>query len=108
MGLMSIDAETLRQTTVKQVNINYYSFMKTLSPHVTSRLPAMALGGALALAGPAVASSKKPKAKKFEAPPVDETPIAGEVGGHASFAPVVKKVAPGVVKVFTTTKIHNT
>ena len=30
------------------------------------------------------------------------------MGNHSSFAPVVKKVAPAVVKVFTTTKMHNT
>jgi len=82
--------------------------MRTLFRNLSNRFTAIALGGALVLAGSAVAFSQKPKAEKFEAPPVDETPIAREVGGHASFAPVVKKVAPGVVKVFTTTKIHNT
>ena len=76
--------------------------------HVSNRFAAIALGGALALAGSAVAFSQKPKPEKFEAPPVDETPILREVGGHASFSPVVKKVTPGVVKVFTTAKIHNT
>ena len=55
------------------------------------------------MAGSAVAFSQKPKAEKFSAPPVDETPIPREIGGHSSFSPVVKKVAPGVVKVFTST-----
>src|SRR5262249_34694613 len=40
--------------------------------------------------------------------PLDEHPVSRDLGGRTSFAPVVKKVAPGVVKVFTTTKAHNT
>src|ERR1043165_6101707 len=82
--------------------------MKSIFRHMNNRFTAIALGGVLALAGSAVAFSQKPKAEKFEAPPVDETPIPREVGGHSSFAPVVKKVAPAVAKVFTTTKVHNT
>lgn len=82
--------------------------MRNLFRHAGNRVTAIALGGALALAGSAVAFSQKPKAEKFAAPPVDERPISRELGGHSSFAPVVKKVTPGVVKVFTTTKIHNT
>src|SRR5215468_8386346 len=82
--------------------------MKDIFRHISNRFTAIALGGALVLAGSAVAFSQKPKAEKFEPPAVDETPIPREVGGHASFAPVVKKVTPGVVKVFTTTKIHDT
>jgi serine protease Do len=39
---------------------------------------------------------------------VDERPIARDIGGHNSFSPVVKKVTPGVVKVFTLTRAHNT
>ena len=62
----------------------------------------------MVLAGSALAFSQNPKAENFNAPPVDERPIARDAGGHESFAPVVKKVAPGVVKVFTTMKAHNT
>ncbi len=72
------------------------------------RFAAVALGGAVALAGSALAFSQKPKAENFNAPPVDERPISRDAGGHSSFAPVVKRVSPGVVKVFTTTKVHNT
>jgi serine protease Do len=82
--------------------------MKNLFQPVSNRLTAIALGGALVMAGSALAFSQKPKAEKFSEPPVDETPIPREVGGHSSFSPIVKKVAPGVVKVFTTTKVHNT
>src|SRR5712671_1745326 len=76
--------------------------------NVSNRLAAVALGGAVVLAGSALAFSQKPKAENFHAPPLDERPIARDSGGHASFAPMVKKVAPAVVKVFTTTRMHNT
>ena len=82
--------------------------MKNLFQNVSNGVAAIALGGAIALAGSTLAFSQKPKADQFKAPPVDETPLPREIGGHSSFAPVVKKVAPGVVKVFTTTKLHNT
>jgi serine protease Do len=82
--------------------------MKNVIRNISNRAAAIALGGAVVLAGSAVAFSQKPKAEHFNAPPVDETPLAREVGGHSSFAPVVKKVTPAVVKVFTTTKVHNT
>src|SRR5215470_9876305 len=82
--------------------------MKNLFRNMSNRAAALALGGAVVLAGSAVAFTQKPKAEHFNAPPVDESPLPREVAGHSSFAPVVKKVAPGVVKVFTTTKLHNT
>jgi Do/DeqQ family serine protease len=75
---------------------------------MSNRAAAVALGGAVAIAGSALAFTQKPKADQFSPPPVDEKPLSREVGEHSSFAPVVKKVAPGVVKVFTTTKMHNT
>jgi len=75
---------------------------------MSNRAAAVAIGGAVAIAGSALAFTQKPKADQFSPPPVDEKPLSREVGEHSSFAPVVKKVAPGVVKVFTTTKMHNT
>src|SRR5439155_17952100 len=83
-------------------------FMKRIFNQLNSPLAAIALSGAVVLAGSAVAFSQKPKAESFSPPAVDERPIARDLGVHGSFAPVVKKVAPGVVKVFTTTKVHNT
>src|SRR6266481_5745055 len=82
--------------------------MKNIFQNVSNRVAVVTLGGALVLAGSALAFSQKPKPEQFNAPPVDERPLPREVGGHSSFSPVVKKVAPGVVKVFTTTKLHNT
>ncbi|HEY5910864.1 MAG TPA: trypsin-like peptidase domain-containing protein, partial [Verrucomicrobiae bacterium] len=81
--------------------------MKRLFQPVSNRVSALALGSALVLAGSALAFTQKPKAESFSPPAVDERPITREVGGRTSFAPVVKKVTPGVVKVFTTTKVHN-
>jgi len=82
--------------------------MRNLFNNVSNRAAAIALGGALAVAGSTLAFSQKPKTDQFTPPPVDENPLHREMGGHSSFAPVVKKVAPAVVKVFTTTKMHNT
>ncbi len=73
---------------------------------MSNRLTALALGGAVVLAGSAVAFTQKPKAE-FTPPTVDERPIPRDLGGRTSFAPVVKKVTPGVVKVFVSTKAHN-
>ncbi|HWH68521.1 MAG TPA: Do family serine endopeptidase, partial [Candidatus Sulfotelmatobacter sp.] len=80
--------------------------MKRIFSHVSSRLTALTLSGAVILAGSAIAFTQKPKAETFTAPPLDSRPIARDAGSHNSFAPVVKKVAPGVVKVFTTTKLQ--
>ena len=79
--------------------------MKRIYHYFGNQITALALAGALV--GTAVAFTQKPKAEQFNPPPVDQTPIPRELGGHTSFAPVVKKVAPGVVKIFTTTKARN-
>src|SRR5438094_1963516 len=88
--------------------IDRLNVMKRIFQNVSNRIAAVALGGAVVLAGSALAFTQKPKAENFNAPPLDERPISRDAGSHASFAPVVKKVAPAVVKVFTTTRIHNT
>ncbi len=81
--------------------------MRNLFNFASNRLTALALGGAVILAGSAVAFTQKPKSEAFNAPAVDEKPIPRELGGHTSFAPVVKRVTPGVVKIFTVTKVRN-
>ena len=83
-------------------------FMRNFIRNVSNRAAAVALGGAVVLAGSALAFTQKPKPEQFTPPAVDENPLPRNLGGRSSFAPVVKKVAPGVVKVFTTTKMHNT
>src|SRR5512133_3094398 len=81
--------------------------MRQVFQRMSNRLAAVALGGAVVLAGSAVAFTQKPKSESFTPPQVDERPIARESGGRTSFAPIVKKVSPGVVKVFTLTKAQN-
>src|SRR6185295_9609858 len=82
--------------------------MKRIFQNLSNRMAAFALGGAVVLAGSALAFTQKPKAEKVTLPPVDERPLAREAGGHSSFSPVVKKVTPGVVKIVTTTRMRNT
>ncbi len=81
--------------------------MKPILKGLGNRFAALALGGAIVAAGSALAFSQKPKAASLNVP-VDEHPITREAGGRNSFAPVVKKVAPAVVKVVTEARIHNT
>jgi len=77
--------------------------------NISNRLVALALGGALALAGSAVAFTQRPASKLTPVNfTVDERPLPRESAGRTSYAPVVKQVAPAVVKVSTTTKVHNT
>ena len=72
------------------------------------RLALVALAGAVVLAGSALAFSEKSQGEAPLAPPLDERPVNREPGSHASFAPIVKRVAPGVVKIFTTTRVQRT
>src|ERR1041385_6633850 len=82
--------------------------MKRLFQRISSQMAAVALGGAVVLAGSALAFTERPKSENFKAPALDERPISRDSGNHASFSPVVKKVAPAVVKVTTSTRMHNT
>jgi serine protease Do len=83
-------------------------FMKQVFQNLSNRMAAIALGSAVALAGSALAFTQKPKAEKVNLPPVDERPISRAGNSQSSFAPIVKKVAPGVVSVLTTTRMQNT
>src|SRR5258705_11400361 len=85
--------------------------MRNVFNHLGNRMTALALGGAVILAGSALAFTQKEKVESTKSVPnvpVDERPIARDAGNHNSFAPLVKKVTPAVVKVLTTTKVHNT
>ncbi len=71
---------------------------------------AMATGAAIVLAGSAVAFSQKDKGTQDAPLPklsVDDRPLSRDTGTRTSFSPIVKKVTPGVVKVFTSAKAHN-
>src|SRR5258707_11670562 len=83
--------------------------MRNIFARLSNRVAAVSLGGAIVLAGSALAFTQKPAARLVALNvPVDERPVAREMGGRNSFAPVVKQVGPAVVKVFTTSKAHNT
>jgi serine protease Do len=103
---VSIHSET-KQFVNSNQQFENQRLMKRIFQRMSNRLAAVALGGAVVLAGSAVAFTQKPKTESFNAPPVDERPIARELGGRTSFAPVVKKVTPGVVKILTLTKAQN-
>jgi len=83
--------------------------MNTLLHAIINRLPTAFLGGAVMIGLVGTAFTGKTGAK--DAPKtqavrlvVDNKPVSREGQAPLSFAPVVKKVAPSVVKVFTTVK----
>jgi len=83
--------------------------MKNLLNTLGHRLPSLALGGAVILAGSALAFTEGPASKtQPRITPVnltlDERPVSHDAAGRASFAPVIKKVSPGVVKVLVTAR----
>jgi serine protease Do len=83
--------------------------MTNILTNLGNRLPALALGGAVILAGAALAFTQSPASKtQPQTTPVnlalDERPVSRDAAGRASFAPVIKKVSPGVVKVVVTAK----
>jgi serine protease Do len=83
--------------------------MKSLFNSVSNRVAALSLAGAVVLAGSALAftqESAKP-AKASVDVPLAETPVPRDTLPRGSFAPVVSKVAPGVVKIVTTTENRN-
>jgi len=86
--------------------------MRKIFGNYTNRLTGLALGGALAIALTAAAVGDKAGTTREKAPPakvvVDNRPVSREGAGRNSYAPIVKKVSPGVVKVFTTARVQQT
>jgi serine protease Do len=74
--------------------------MKRILASTGARVTALILGGAVLIS--AVAVAQRPKSETFEAPAVDTRPIDRSPGSQNSFSPVVKRVGPAVVQVFTT------
>jgi len=85
--------------------------MKTLFKSQRGRLAAFTVAAALALAGSAFAFTQVSKTKS-ETPkiniPLDKTAVPREGLPTGSFAPVVKKVVPGVVKIETSAILQKT
>jgi serine protease Do len=96
----------------KPFEINMNDTMKQTIKKVSTRLRAALLGGALILGGGSLAFSHltqaKERPKNAQTVParlsVNDASINRDGRFTTSFAPVVKQVAPSVVKVFTTTK----
>jgi serine protease Do len=84
--------------------------MKTLFNYSSGRLAFLVLAGGVVLAGSAMAIDHSLK-EKSQTPtisiPLDETAVPRDGLPRGSYAPIVKKVAPGVVKIVTTTKLAN-
>ena len=83
---------------------------KTIKQSI-GRLPALVLGGAvvIALTAAAVGTNKEQPSSASQGAvnlTVDTHPLVRDDRMGTSFAPVVKKVVPSVVKVFTTTKVR--
>lgn len=80
--------------------------MKPIVKHFRKPLPILALSGAFLLAGSVWAFDNQSATKPTQSGkalniPMDETAIQRAIGPYTSFAPIVKKVAPAVVKVVT-------
>jgi serine protease Do len=85
--------------------------MKKLFFTSNNRIAGYMLALGVALAGTAVAFDSNSKDKPEHAAinvPMDENAVARDTLPHGSYAPVVKKVTPAVVKIVTTTKINET
>ena len=65
------------------------------------------LGGRFRSGGQPLGSKQNQNPGDAANVPVDETPVPRAAGPYTSFAPIVKKVAPGVVKIVVTTKAAN-
>ena len=86
--------------------------MRKILDQLNVRLMVLALGAAALVAGSALAVSHTDTAKPKPSAPaakveVDESPVPRTAGAYTSFAPIVKKVAPGVVKIVVTSKAAN-
>jgi serine protease Do len=86
--------------------------MRNIFNPIRKHLPSLAVASGLILAGSAIAFAPKSAAKpEPKVTPVsvslDERPVSRDGAGRTSFAPIIKKVSPGVVKVYTTIKAQN-
>jgi serine protease Do len=85
--------------------------MKKMFNQRNTRQLVLGMSAAILVAGSALAIDHMAGSKAKDAPKakveVDETPLPRQAGSYTSFAPVVKKVAPGVVKVVVTSKASN-
>jgi len=85
--------------------------MKRIFTQRNTRRLVLGMGAALLVAGSALGIDHLVGTKVKDAPPpvveMDRTPVSRPSGAYTTFAPVVKKVAPAVVKVVVTSKPTN-
>ena len=86
--------------------------MKQILGYLNVRTVTLALGAAALVAGSALAVNHTDAAKSTAPAPaatvqVDETPVPRAAGSYSSYAPIVKRVAPGVVKIVVSGKAMN-
>ncbi len=86
--------------------------MKMTFERFQKRLPIIVLAGALAVVSTTLAFASKTTTKTKARPvavnvPLDETPVPRNCPPCESFAPIVNKVAPAVVKIQTTMRLTN-
>ena len=84
--------------------------MTTFLNHLRLRRAVFSLVGAVVVAGSVLvlAQSSKPKVNAADLNvPVDKTAVPRDTLPRGSFAPIVDKVAPAVVKIETTATIRN-
>ncbi len=85
--------------------------MKTILQLLRNRVPVLALAGVLIVGGSALALTYKSASAHFRPllaavnVPLDATPVPRDTLPRGSYAPIVKKVAPGVVKIVTATTV---
>src|ERR1051326_6812279 len=87
--------------------------MKTIYQKLRRRLPVVVLISASAVGGTTLAFTNKTAEKAKSVPvavnlPLDETSIPRDALPSGSFASIVKKVAPAVVKIDVTATVKNT
>src|SRR5438093_3699783 len=87
--------------------------MKTPPNNVIKRVSILIMGGAVAVTLAVAAAGTKKQHGSASRPPevnvtVDERPLPRDATLGTGFAPIVKKVAPSVVKIYTTTKVRQT
>jgi len=102
MAPASNSTETMNKTIM---------IMKTISKTLRNRLSALAIAGVVVAAGSALAVNHGSKVKS-ETPhisvPLDETAVPRDGLPRGSYAPIVQKVVPGVVRIETTSTVRHT
>src|ERR1700737_482362 len=97
-----------RQFVEGSFTIHSYKIFMTRTSLKRYASSVLLLAGAALTIGTGLALSSEDQQKGTENPPLavqtDDTPIARDLKSGTSFAPIVKKVAPSVVKVSVTSK----